>query len=194
MDNDPAAIMIDDAPIAGTIPLPLHLTKHTATKCISPTGLPEGPDPIAGYPGPPLAITVEFEITMVSIPDSVDESMPAAGELKSMWTRRFEDVFPPFPVPMPEPHPELIALICESEIKTDPIDDLDPSPQHPAPVPMAEPLELFAVIVELTIVRLLISETPWLPSPVPMPEPHPELIAPIRESKIKTNSIDDLDR
>jgi hypothetical protein len=98
----------------------------------------------------------------------------------------------PTQVPMPEPNPEPIASICESEIKTHRMDDPEPSLQPPIPVPMAELPEPVALIVDLKIVRLSTSEDPDLQYPAPIAGLYPEAVATTRESEIKRHPIDNL--
>jgi hypothetical protein len=50
-------------------------------------------------------------------------------------------------MPMPQPDPEQVASISESEIKTDPIDAIDPS-NHEFPMPTPQPSEPLDTIVE----------------------------------------------
>jgi hypothetical protein len=96
-----------------------------------------------------------------------------------------------YPVPIQEHHTVLLASTCESEIKRDPIDELDPADcarQLPIPGPSGELVRK----VEFRIVMLSIRENPPpTEHPVPMQQPRPRLVALISESEITRDQIDD---
>jgi hypothetical protein len=104
-----------------------------------------------------------------------------------------QDAFSPHPGPILEPDPELVALISESEIKRDPIDKIDPSYQElPGPIP--EPSELFDTTVEFQIVVSSMREIPpYEEHDGPTPQSDPDALAPISESEIKRDPIDNID-
>jgi hypothetical protein len=84
--------------------------------------------------------------------------------------------------------------MSELEIKTVPIQELDPlSSLHPVPIPQPSD-ELLVTIVDFIIVKLSSLELPPRdPVAVPIPEPHDELIASTSDLSIKRKPIEELD-
>jgi hypothetical protein len=93
---------------------------------------------------------------------------------------------------MPAPWSVLFDLICEPEIRRDPIDEFDPAViDHPDPIPA--PCPAWATILESQMFRSSIREVP--PSaeyPVPIPQPRSVLFTSICESEVERDPIDEL--
>jgi hypothetical protein len=94
---------------------------------------------------------------------------------------------------MPEPHPALVASMCESEIKRDPIDDFD-SASPVVLVPIPDPWPCRDTTVEFqTLMSSMREIARSYDGPVPTPELYIGSITSICESEIKRDPIHDFD-